>query len=111
MSLPNRRASSPAAKENIAPCPSRSSAAANRPPAMVDARDRRADRHREPPGEPLEEPAITLAQPPVDPAVLVADVVFDRDAVELGAVAPAAGRVEQLVPAPARRQYARQRPV
>ena len=62
-------------------------------------------------GELLEQPAIALAQPPIDPAVLVADVVLDRDAVELGAVPPAAGRVEQLVPAPARRQQARQRAV
>ncbi len=78
---------------------------------MVDARHRRAERHREPLCKSLEEPAITLAQPPVDPAVLVADVVLDRDAVELGAVPPSTGRVEQFVPAPAGRHQARQRPV
>ena len=34
----------------------------------------------------LEQPAIPFAQPPIDPAILVADVILDRDAVELGAV-------------------------
>ena len=45
--------------------------------AMIDSRDSRAERQWEAFREPLEEPTIALAQPPVGPAVLVTDIVFD----------------------------------
>ena len=83
----------------------------DRPAAMVDPSHRGLPRHRQPFGERFEEPAIALAQPPVGPAVLVADIVLDRDPVELGAVPPGARRVEQLVPSSARRDQARERAV
>src|SRR5439155_878156 len=44
-------------------------------------------------------------------ALLVADIVFDRHSIELGAVPPGARRVEQVVPALSRHEQARQRTV
>src|SRR6516164_1601564 len=68
--------------------------------AMIDPRHRRLQRNRHPLGQFFEQPAIALAQPPVGigAALVVADVILDRDAVELGPVSPGAAGVEQLVP-------------
>src|SRR5579871_2879662 len=59
-------------------------------------------------------PSASLSNnPPIDvgAVLVVADIVLDRDPVEFRAIAPGAARIEQLVPAAAGDERARQRAV
>ena len=78
---------------------------------MVDPRHRRLSRHRQSFGKSREQTAVALVEPPIGATVLVADTVADRHQVELGAVCPAARRLEQLIPPSARFEDHRERTV
>lgn len=79
--------------------------------AMIDAERGGAERHRQGAAERGDQRAITFAHAPVEPAILVADIVLDRQFFQFDRVAPGADRLEKRVPAPARDQHGRSRPV